>query len=571
MNKRILSILALLLIAVSGAWADVDYYVVGTFNNWTPSDSYKMTYNETQQCYLLTMSFTAGDELKVQDSDGTWYPDGVDNNYQVTVSGTQTVFFSLNAEGMGWYADHILVEEWIPEEGSGSNTPDDEEDGTVNVSGKVWKPGDVFNIGKAWFLAYDQDNTSLFHAYGEYYYAVPEFTYMDNQWVTGDSFIPFDRYFDEGQIVEMFQDAYLRFTPLAGKTESNVPVGFTVKSGTGKYADPYVFGLVYDDAQTGGDEPVISADGKTATFVALDEDMVVEYELVRDMEYEVGIPTPAERIMIQLKNGDYALANESDLSYAAVDNIDNGASAMTLNIDYEAVLQKLEDGVWTPVSELSQGTFRVAFTGVGLYDGIIYTQQFELFAGYEVAVRAHEFVTYHHNEALATNDEGAHLYTVTQVDEAAATATIGAIEEADMYMPFLVYNSTDEDKVFLLVPTGKLDCNQTFAQEFVGTDTPETLYGAYGTYYTLNGRQFVRVRDELIIPAHRCWLSIGHNYSSAAALRLVFEGEAETGIETLDNDNKATAPVYDLNGRKVVNPSQPGVYIESNRKQLRVK
>lgn len=571
MNKRILSILALLLIAISGAWA-TDYYVVGNFNGWSRSDSYKMTYNETQQCYLLTMSFTAGDELKVQDSDGTWYPDGVDNNYQVTVSGTQTVFFRVNAEGMGWYADHILVEDWIPEEGSGSNTPDDEEDGTVNVSGKVWKPGDVFNIGKeAWFLADDRDNTSLFHAYGEYYYAVPGFTYMDNQWATEYSFIPFDRYFYEGQIVEMFQEAYLRFTPLAGKTEADVPVGFTVKSGTGKYADPYVFGLVYDDAQTGGDEPVISADGKTATFVALDEDMVVEYELVRDMEYKVEIATPAAEIRIQRAGGVYSLANEEDLSYAAVDNIDGTASAMTLDTDYEAVLQKKVDGNWTTVSELSQGTFRLAFTGFGLYDGVIYTNEFDLFAGYEVAVRAHEFVTYHHNEALTTTDMGAHLYTVTQVDEAAATATIGAIEEADMYMPFLVYNSTDEDKVFLLVPTGKLDCNQTFAEEFVGTDEPLTLYSSNGTYYALNGKQFVRVRGQLDIPAHRSWLAIGNHYAAAAALRLVFEGEAETGIETLANDNKAAAPVYDLNGRKVVNPSQPGVYIESNRKQLRVK
>ena len=79
------------------------------------------------------------------------------------------------------------------------------------------------------------------------------------------------------------------------------------------------------------------------------------------------------------------------------------------------------------------------------------------------------------------------------------------------------------------------------------------------------------MRGQLDIPAHRCWIAIGNHYASAAALRLVFEGEAETGIETLANDNKAAAPVYDLNGRKVVNPSQPGVYIESNRKQLRVK
>ncbi len=537
--------LALLLIAISGAWADVDYYVVGTFNNWTRSDDYKLTHYPNEQCYkLMNLPLAAGAELKVQSSEGTWYPDGGEvKNYKVESTGTYTVFFRLDAQGMGWYEDYLLVEDYVAPPTGSYNVDisalfeyEDSEDEEVSGSTTLPLPTAFDLLG--WFQFINRG-------------WIPA-TNIKVEEISGPDF---ERGEDQGWFT------YLKI---------NAPGTYVIKGHwLSNPNDKGTITIVVTEVDAS--EPVISEDGKTATITALGEDMVIEYELVRDMEYKVEIATPAAEIRIQRAGGVYSLANEEDLSYAAVDNIDGTASAMTLDTDYEAVLQKKVDGNWTTVSELSQGTFRLAFTGFGLYDGVIYTNEFDLFAGYEVAVRAHEFVTYHHNEALTTTDMGAHLYTVKQVSEEAETATIAPIEEADMYMPFLVYNSTDEDKVFLLVPTGNLDCTQTFAEEFLGTDEPLTLYSSNGTYYALNGKQFVRVRGQLDIPAHRSWLSIGNHYAAAAALRLVFEGEAETGIETLANDNKAAAPVYDLNGRKVVNPSQPGVYIESNRKQLRVK
>lgn len=542
--------LALLLIAISGAWADVDYYVVGTFNNWTPSDDYKMTYYSNEQCYkLMNLPLSAGAELKVKSSEGAWYPDGGEGkNYKVESTGTYTVFFRLDAQGMGWYEDYLLVEDYV--------APVETPAGSCNVDMTAlfeYEEGEAEPLaGSSPLAPLPVKMTVLQWLQIINPGWIPDMT-MSLDEVTGPEF---ERGEDQSWDTDLTIKALGTYV-IKGHWDFNPNNKFTI--------------TIVVTGAAASDEPVISEDGKTATITALGEDMVIEYELVRDMEYKVEIATPAAEIRIQRAGGVYSLANEEDLSYAAVDNIDGTASAMTLDTDYEAVLQKKVDGNWTTVSELSQGTFRLAFTGFGLYDGVIYTNEFDLFAGYEVAVRAHEFVTYHHNEALTTTDMGAHLYTVKQVSEEAETATIAPIEEADMYMPFLVYNSTDEDKVFLLVPTGKLDCNQTFAEEFLGTDEPLTLYSSNGTYYALNGKQFVRVRGQLDIPAHRCWLAIGNHYAAAAQLRLVFEGEAETGIETLANDNKAAAPVYDLNGRKVVNPSQPGVYIESNRKQLRVK
>ena len=43
MKHKILMTLALLITAVTGAWADAAYYVVGNFTNWSTNDAYKMT------------------------------------------------------------------------------------------------------------------------------------------------------------------------------------------------------------------------------------------------------------------------------------------------------------------------------------------------------------------------------------------------------------------------------------------------------------------------------------------------------------------------------------------------
>ena len=44
MTKKIYSILALLCMAVSGAWAD-GYYLVGNMNSWTVNSQYKLAVN----------------------------------------------------------------------------------------------------------------------------------------------------------------------------------------------------------------------------------------------------------------------------------------------------------------------------------------------------------------------------------------------------------------------------------------------------------------------------------------------------------------------------------------------
>jgi len=83
--SRYIMTLALLLTAVTGAWADVAYYVVGNFTDWSTNPAYKMTLNT--ECtstteYMLTLDLPANAQFKVVKDDGqgqTWYPDGMGN------------------------------------------------------------------------------------------------------------------------------------------------------------------------------------------------------------------------------------------------------------------------------------------------------------------------------------------------------------------------------------------------------------------------------------------------------------------------------------------------------------
>ncbi|MBR4363951.1 MAG: starch-binding protein, partial [Prevotella sp.] len=82
-----------------------DYYVVGSMNNWTTSDTYKFTANaEAEGEYMFTGDFSKGDEFKVTSSEGAWYPDGQDNNYVIKEDGNYTIYFRPDGKGGDdWY------------------------------------------------------------------------------------------------------------------------------------------------------------------------------------------------------------------------------------------------------------------------------------------------------------------------------------------------------------------------------------------------------------------------------------------------------------------------------------
>ena len=344
------------------------------------------------------------------------------------------------------------------------------------------------------------------------------------------------------------------------------PWGIKVIGGDGSNDNPFTFSTVYDWPNNCPQELIIGTDG-TCSFAMPTNDVTIDYELVRDMTIAVSAEMPS-RVRIQKDNNVFVAVTASEMLPTVTDGIDEqNPATMTSATDYTLQLQKEgENNSWTDVTELSVGTFRYAVTGVGLYDGVMYTNTFELFQGYEIDVPAGEYVTYYKDENLYEEDPDVKLYTISSVSTTAATLS-SEIAIAPASTPILVYNGGQEAKTVLLIPTVDAADNVQAATAFKGTLTETTIPASTSTQnnYAFNGKQFVWVKEALPVAANKCWLEIPNSANAAPAMTIVF-GEA-TGIGVIDNGQRTSGDWYDLNGRKLEGrPTKKGVYINNGRK-----
>ena len=103
--------------------AEMAYYLVGSVNEWTAEDAYKLSKNDASadiEEYLFNdLALDTTDEFKVVYSeDGTamtkWFPEGSDNNYggngEITEAGTYILYFRPNYDGFeDWFNGCIAV------------------------------------------------------------------------------------------------------------------------------------------------------------------------------------------------------------------------------------------------------------------------------------------------------------------------------------------------------------------------------------------------------------------------------------------------------------------------------
>jgi hypothetical protein len=227
----------------------------------------------------------------------------------------------------------------------------------------------------------------------------------------------------------------------------------------------------------------------------------------------------------------------------------------------------------------------LAQASTGDYDGSLSSSMITLFQGYEVEVPAGEMITYYKDEPLYADPNSsadAQLYTISSVsgDQAVLSDAIETAKETPVHSltPLVVYNPTDQDKTFLLIPTGEdPEGTMTFYNGFKGTLTDMTTEDtetngpwnmAEGTaYYAFNGKAFVYVRTALPVGANKCWLEMAN--ATSRNIRLVF-GDA-TGINGAygANGTNETNEWYDLSGRRVTKPAKKGVYIQNGRKVVK--
>ncbi len=103
--------------------AEMAYYLVGSVNEWTAEDAYKLSKNDASadiEEYLFNdLALETTDEFKVVYSeDGTamtkWFPEGTQNNYggngEITAAGTYILYFRPHYDGFeDWFNGCIMV------------------------------------------------------------------------------------------------------------------------------------------------------------------------------------------------------------------------------------------------------------------------------------------------------------------------------------------------------------------------------------------------------------------------------------------------------------------------------
>ena len=361
------------------------------------------------------------------------------------------------------------------------------------------------------------------------------------------------------------------------------PYGIKVSGGDGTQGNLFTFSAVYDLADGHTADLKIGSDD-ACTFAMPPSNATATYELVRDMAFDVTATLSSNRIRITKDASEKFVTAEDDaLALTVSDVISGSAVAMsaydaTTNVDgdYTATLQKQGDteDSWTDVTALSVGNFRYKITGAGNYSGICYSEEFELFEGYEIKVAAGEYATYYNDEALKVEDQEVELLTITAVESGKAVLS-DASDAMPKNTPFLVHNNGIEEKTILLIPCNEPDLAVTVADEFIGTLTEKTFtdqeMGAGADFYVCNGKEFIKVRGKGTLAANKAFLFVeGNNTPASIPFRRSIggEGEGTTSIDNLnvnDNDNEATW--YDLNGRRLQGkPSQKGIYIKNGKK-----
>ena len=198
---------------------------------------------------------------------------------------------------------------------------------------------------------------------------------------------------------------------------------------------------------------------------------------------------------------------------------------------------------------------------------------------YELTIGAGRFATFFDSNRIKLadgTDTNIGLYTISSIDANRSTATVTQINSTIIpaNTPMLVYNGTEQKQTAKLIVT--LDKAQdaiAWADQFKGTATDHKFTAdemAAADYYALSGgKAFAPVKGAGILGANQCWLQFDkQEIPSARQFTLVFDSEA-TGIKTTDCTDYTDSVWYDLNGRKVAAPTKKGLYIMNGKKVVK--
>ena len=171
--------------------------------------------------------------------------------------------------------------------------------------------------------------------------------------------------------------------------------------------------------------------------------------------------------------------------------------------------------------------------------------------------------------AVPTGLEAYVITSVTEPDEE-GTGTVVLSEpqnviEKDKAM--LLKNTTigtDAAETKFKLTASSAVISATPCAEFIGATTALTLSSDY-TNYVLKDGKFLRTTSTGI-SQYNCYLRLGGTAAGARRFNIVNGGNGTTGIKTLNTEAADTAAWYTLNGVRVSQPTQKGVYIRGGKK-----
>ena len=324
-------------------------------------------------------------------------------------------------------------------------------------------------------------------------------------------------------------------------------------------------------------------------------DVDVDYELVRDMSVQMQAqvgddPAKEPRYRVQW-NDEKETFEPAELNYQqvmALFSVNDLIEQQTLKqgTDYTVSIYAV-DAEGNPTGDamtfqnftFAPGRYAVTATGLlgGPYDGTTALSNiFELFQGYQVVIPAGEYATYYKDEAVRLDEKDKNdieLCTITAIEDGKAVLSEN-FDAMKANTPFLLKNTTTEEKTILLIPCTEPNLAVTVAKEFKGTEGAcefsEALM-ATGDFYVCNGKEFIKVRGAGTLAANKAYLFVeGNNTPASIPFRRSIggEGEGTTSIDaSLVNSEEVNSVWYDLNGRRLQGkPSQKGIYIKNGKK-----
>ncbi len=198
---------------------------------------------------------------------------------------------------------------------------------------------------------------------------------------------------------------------------------------------------------------------------------------------------------------------------------------------------------------------------------------------FKVNVPAGGYVTFITDQPLCAyngTSPVAVLYTVSNVEGTTVTLS-NAIDIASVNTPLLIYNTSSAAATLYLMPCNTPAASTTSFAGYKGTAVYKAegadgngpwKFAANTKYYGFDGQNFVRIVAAGSVAANRCWIELVGN-SGARQLTIV-RGET-TGVKGVKevkevkevNDNS----LYDLQGRKVQGkPARKGLYLQNGQK-----